>query len=348
MKRNVPSVSPLGDVLAQGQASIGGMFGGPIEKRTKLNLNEFRYPFFAEPRPGKRTFETRVVPAETFAVTERLMTVIRPNMKAEMANTRVFQEFVRLNQRIDLAGVRTPMDCLLMLWTVDLLRQELEPSSLETYVGHVLKLYERMGTPIKGCLVGDTKKILAEMKCERDYNHARDITVAEGLDIFEKLSGPAKVTAWFQLNFGTRVGDGNRVSREQMRIEPGDAMNPLGYATIWFRLMKNRRCVQNRYSVRLPLITICPHEVIAALSIGAKEIMSTMEVDAYNKCLKAVCPEVAKLTSYSFRRLFVHRMMERCKSDDGIIDWLEVIHLTGHLKVETARTSYSTPFQMNL
>ena len=50
-----------------------------------------------------------------------------------------------------------------------------------------------------------------------------------------------------------------------MRIEPGDEQNPLGYATIWFRLMKNRRCVQNRYSVRLPLITSCPLEIIAAL-----------------------------------------------------------------------------------
>ena len=53
------------------------------------------------------------------------------------------------------------------------------------------------------------------MKCERDYNHARDISIEEGLDTFQKLSGPAKVTAWFQLNFGTRVADGNRVAREQ-------------------------------------------------------------------------------------------------------------------------------------
>ena len=76
--------------------------------------------------------------------------------------------------------------------------------------------------------MSDTKKILAEIKCERDYNHARDITVEEGLGIFDKLSGPAKVTAWFQLNFGTRVSDANRVSREQMRLEAGDANNPLG------------------------------------------------------------------------------------------------------------------------
>ena len=130
MKRNIPSVSPLGDVLAQGEASICC----PIEKRTKLNLNEFRYPLMAEPRPGVRTFVTRVAPAETYAVAERLMTVVRPNMRAEISNTRVFQEFVKLNERVDGAGLRTPMDALLMLWTVDLLRQELEPSSLETYV----------------------------------------------------------------------------------------------------------------------------------------------------------------------------------------------------------------------
>ena len=74
-------------------------------------------------------------------------------MKAEISNTWVFQDFVRLNERIDASGNHTPLDALLMLWTVDLLRQELEPSTLETYVGHVLKFYERRGTPIKGCLV---------------------------------------------------------------------------------------------------------------------------------------------------------------------------------------------------
>ena len=104
----------------------------------------------------------------------------------------------------------------------------------------------------------------------------------------------------------------------------------------------------DRNGVRLPLITSCPLEVIAALSIGPKEIMATMEVEKYNACLKVACPGVAKLTSCSFRRLFVRRMMERCKSDGGIIDWLEVIHLTGRLKVEMARTSYSTLLEMNL
>ena len=348
MKRSTPTVAPLGDILVQGDASISKFFGVPIVKRTKLMLNEFRYPTSAEPRPGQRTFLTRVAPAETYDAAERMLMTVRPNMRAEMSNTWVFQEFVRLNDRIDTAGTHTPLDALLMLWTVDLLRQEMEPSTMETYVGHVLKLHERKGTPIKGCLVGDTQKILAEMKCERDYNHARDITIEEGLEIFRKLSGPAKATAWFQLNFGTRVADGNRVSREQMKIEPGDEKNPLGYATIWFRMTKNRRCKQNQYSVRLPLISITPQEVVTALSIGAKQIMATMEVDAYNACLKAVCPGIAKLTSYSFRRLFVHRMMERCRNDAGLVDWLEVISLTGHLKVETARTSYSTPFDMNI
>ena len=69
MKRNVPSVSPLRDVLAHGEASISGMFGCPIEKRTKLNLNEFMYLLLAD---GVRTFVTRVAPAETYAVAERL------------------------------------------------------------------------------------------------------------------------------------------------------------------------------------------------------------------------------------------------------------------------------------
>ena len=139
------------------------------------------------------------------------------------------------------------------------------------------------------------KKILAEMKCERDNNHARDISIEEGLDIFQKLSGPAKVTAWFQLNFGTRVADINRVAREQMRLKAGDAYNPLEYATTWLRLTMNRRCKHNQYSIRLPLISITPQEVVTALSIGAKEIMETMEVDANNACLEVVCPGVATL-----------------------------------------------------
>ena len=89
-------------------------------------LNEFRYPLSSEPRPGPRTFATRVAPDETYVAAEHMMIIVRPNMKAKMSNTRVFQDFVWLNERIDASGNHTPLDALLMLmlWTVDLLRQE--------------------------------------------------------------------------------------------------------------------------------------------------------------------------------------------------------------------------------
>jgi len=60
-----------------------------------------------------------------------------------------------------------------------------------------------------------------------------------------------------------------------------------------------------------------------------------------NAAIDRLGPEYEEVTSYSFRRLFVHRCIDLFKDSEGHILWAEVVKLTGHIHVETLRTSYA-------
>jgi len=70
----------------------------------------------------------------------------------------------------------------------------------------------------------------------------------------------------------------------------------------------------------------------------------SLDCDGLNRAIADLGPDFALYTSYSFRRLFVHRAIEKFKDDDGHIAWAEVVKLTGHIRIETLRTSYAKPF----
>ena len=66
--------------------------------------------------------------------------------------------------------------------------------------------------------------------------------------------------------------------------------------------------------------------------------------DAFNAAIKDLGTEFEDYTSYSFRRLFVHRVIERFTGEDEMTAWAEVVKLTAHVQIETVRTSYAKKF----
>ena len=70
----------------------------------------------------------------------------------------------------------------------------------------------------------------------------------------------------------------------------------------------------------------------------------TINCDAFNAALKSLGPELEGYTSYSFRRLFVHRVIERFTDEDEMVAWAEVVKLTAHVQIETVRVSYAKKF----
>ena len=78
----------------------------------------------------------------------------------------------------------------------------------------------------------------------------------------------------------------------------------------------------------------------------------SMSTDIFNAELRHVgdrFPNLAGVTSYSFRRLFILRNIARFTDPKSrLTDWAEVIKLSGHLKIETVRTCYTREGQDTL
>ena len=78
----------------------------------------------------------------------------------------------------------------------------------------------------------------------------------------------------------------------------------------------------------------------------------SMSTDIFNAELRHVgdrFPNLAGVTSYSFRRLFILRNIARFTDPKSrLTDWDEVIKLSGHLKIETVRTCYTREGQDTL
>jgi len=87
-------------------------------------------------------------------------------------------------------------------------------------------------------------------------------------------------------------------------------------------------------------------DYLRALSCEAPII--TIDAGTLNAEIDKLGEAYADYTSYSFRRFFVHRAIEKYKDQDGYVAWVEVVKLTGHVRVETLRTSYANTFDRTL
>ena len=119
---------------------------------------------------------------------------------------------------------------------------------------------------------------------------------------------------------------------------------------VLFKYTKGRRNEKKAYTLALPYVEEClmPVSVQQALNVGKDVIVCTASVDQFNAALKALGEAYEGYTSYSFRRLFVHRVIERFTNDECMTMWAEVVKLTGHVSIETVRTSYAKKFTSTL
>ena len=108
------------------------------------------------------------------------------------------------------------------------------------------------------------------------------------------------------------------------------------------------------YSIIVPVPLGVPESLAAffipAANAGAPLI--SMTTDLFNEALKEVgvrYPDLAGVTSYSFRRLFIQRNIERfTDASSHLTDWAKVVKLTGHVQIETVRTRYTREGQDTL
>ena len=158
-------------------------------------------------------------------------------------------------------------------------------------------------------------------------NHAVDISEERAKFILESITSlDVQFSLWMLLNVGSRAADLNRLLECQIGISHDRV-------AVDFRITKVVRTQKERFSVSLPLWVPFKESWRPFLS-QAKPF--TADCDRINRILHdAGFSE----TTYSFRRLFVNRIIDRFTEDD-LVNWVKVIEVTGHQQAMTVRGSY--------
>jgi len=328
------------EILERCRPKAGTLARCGLEGNT-LHLNEFSRPegtkrVQREPGAG-RTFKLRKITAETSMTTSNLLSEINTNSVSEENITQDFDEYCRINQ-----DAFTRKDVLLLLFAVDMILQGIKISSARTYVRRIVKMNARRDTSLEGPLVTETSKILSMLETDEEVDHAPDIKLEEIQAIIRRMEGIAQATVWFMATCGARVKDLSRLKRKQIRVRPD------GKLDILFSLTKNHRAKEGAYTITVEPITEMPLSVLQLLNDCAlEELLFTENVDSINKAIHAaqVVEEGKRAaTSYSFRRNFVQRMIEKFTDDEGFVNWAQVAKLTAHKNLEVLRNRYTKPF----
>jgi len=314
----------------------------PSSNSIASHIDSFKMPQAKKaPQKRERMFEIRQVPQSTVDFTLDAIKEVHPNADAAIANAKLFEEFEEKNDRP--RGTLT-RDFLFVLFIVDITLQGLGLTSARTYGRGILGVVSRAGRPIDGPFVADAFKILELLIAGEEVDHAKDLDLPTALEILRLLTGQAQVMVWLMITTGARAKDLLRMKRKQFRFSCVDGV---AYLDVHFRYTKNRHTEVRQYVLHVALTDDIPipRQVLDHFnSISSEAPIIHLGCDAVNKAIDALGPFFALYTSYSFRRLFVHRAIEKFKDDEGHIAWAEVVKLTGHIRIETLRTSYAKPF----
>jgi len=200
------------------------------------------------------------------------------------------------------------------------------------------------GGPSRGLFVADVFKILELLIAGEEVDHAKDIELPTALEVLQLLTGQAQVLVWLMMVTGARVKDLLRMKRKQFRFS---CIDGAAFLDVHFRYTKNRHTEVRQFVLHIQLTDDIPipRQVLEYFnSLSVESPVIHLGCDALNKTIDTLGPQFTSYTSYSFRRLFVHRAIEKFKDDEGHIAWAEVVKLTGHIRIETLRTSYAKPF----
>jgi len=303
------------------------------------------------PRPEKapvkreRCFSIRKVPESTVQFTLNAVKEVHPNAAPAIANTKLFHEFEEKN---DVPRGTLCRSLLLLLFIIDITVQGLGLSSARTYAHGILGVEERAGRPIEGPYISDMFKILELLISAEEVDHAKDIDIQTANDILRRLTGQAQVVVWLMIVTGARVQDLLRMRRKQFNFV---VLNGVAHLHVHFRYTKNRHQEKMAYTLKVQLTDDIrvPKSVADYLrSLGSESPIITMDAGGLNRAIDKLGEAFKEYTSYSFRRFFVHRAIIKYKDQDGYVAWVEVVKLTGHVRIETLRTSYAHTFDRTL
>ena len=277
--------------------------------------------------PGERPRCWGQAPVSTTDIerAEALMLAGRPGAPQELSLYRAFQRWRTANFYDQVCHGE-----VLAIFAGYLANTDLAASTCATYVRQAEGFCRRedQTRPPRWHLCDTALKGLDLLAAAAGASHAVDISEARAQAIIAMLRAEdVRFALWAMCMCGGRVADLLRLTPAQFRLLGNTKL------VVHFMVTKSARTLTEQYSVELPMWL--PFEP-QWLKFWDGPTLFTADADRINKILHAAG---YKETTYSFRRLFVHRIIDRF-SEDGIIEWAKVIQLTGHQQEKSVRGHY--------
>ena len=323
---SVPSSHPLNRPLP-----VVPGWDGPTEGVRRLILTH-GIPSEAMPQERSRKWGHKRVADSTIEKTHELLLLARPAASATLSLHRAYTRWRRANG----LDTETPGRCLAIFGSY-LVEAELAFTTCATYVRTLLSLGRKEADGRAGCewyVVQDILRALDLSAAKETPDHAIDIDEERAKFIIDSIREPdVQFAVWAMCTIGGRISDLNNFGEGQVFFRRTSTPQMF---SVDFRVTKIGRTQCEKYSVTLP-VWLPWNEKWNVLLASRKPFPA--DTDRVNRILHAAG---FKETSYSFRRLFVNRIVDRF-TEKGITEWCRVIEFTGHQQARMAKGTYKIP-----
>ena len=284
------------------------------------------------PNPGKVRVEPQPLSSEDIERARALVDKGAPDSDHVLSMTRRYNDFRDKNPQILSHGVGVLGFCAQQTRS-----EGVGPGSGRNMAKALLGILREAGEKIEGCpLVNAMLLGLDREYAEKGAKPAVDISEDEALDFLARIKrADVRAALWLVLTCGARVADLLRLMEEQMTLD-----FVARRLRIEFRVTKNRTSVSDKYDVSFPFMSD-PDDMVVDWLNGQRQLPNC---DSINHVLKKANMKVVSgrsITTYSFRRVFEHRIIEWYTGDDGITEWAKVIAWTQHKDDKALKGHYN-------
>jgi len=257
--------------------------------------------------------------------------------KAKMAALATYEEHCRLNNlQLNEGWVH---------WFNALKSSLLEPGTVRTMMKNAQDMHKRSQSD-----EADAMWLCNDNCATKPGRHAQDVTLSDLMRILAKVPMHHRASVLYHIATGSRISDQTRTMRCLV------SMKEDGKFVVERRREKTMTKSGDRCTVVLPKRMLPPgmdelwRTHFAQMKKGRYmwSSKSQLEVDVYAATatyntmiqLAAAVAGVARPTSYTFRRNFMHRMIWNCTDKDGQVDWAQVRKYSKHHLDSTVEAYY--------
>ena len=284
------------------------------------------------PNAGKVRVEAQPLTTDDVQRAEELVAKGAPNSEPTLSLLRRYEDFRAQNPQITSHGVGVLGFC-----SQQTRNGGIGPGTGRNMAKELLAILRASQETIEGCpLVNAMLLGLEREYAELGAKHAIDITETEALDFLSRVIRlDVRAALWLLLTCGARVADLLRLEDEQLILDVVARR-----LRVVFKVTKNRTTVSEKYDVSFPFMSSPDAEVVAFLNSG-RQLPNCDSINHVLKKGKFKSVGVRNITTYSFRRVFEHRIIEWYTDEDGITEWTKVIAWTQHQDDKALKGHYN-------